>query len=133
MILPTEVCRTRFASADRAFLATTGLDLRPHVVPVTFALTGDVVLIAVDHKPKTTRNLRRLRNLTENPRATLLIDHYAPDWTELWWVRADCTAVVVPEHPVDALAAKYEQYAETPPAGPFIVASVDKWTGWSAS
>ncbi|MGC4937579.1 TIGR03668 family PPOX class F420-dependent oxidoreductase [Kribbella sp. DT2] len=133
MILPTEDCRTRFAAADRAFLATTGLDLRPHVVPVTFTLTDDVVVIAVDHKPKTTRNLKRLRNLAENPQATLLIDHYSPDWTHLWWIRADCTAAVVPEHPVEALAAKYSQYAETPPAGPFIVASVDKWTGWSAS
>ncbi len=133
MILPTEVCRSRFATAERAFLATTGLDLRPHVVPVTFALTGDTVLIAVDHKPKTTRNLRRLRNLTENPRATLLIDQYSPDWTHLWWIRADCTAHVVPEHPIDALAGKYPQYVENPPAGPFIVANVDKWTGWSAS
>ncbi|GAB3816853.1 TIGR03668 family PPOX class F420-dependent oxidoreductase [Kribbella italica] len=133
MILDTEDCRTRFTAADRAFLATTGLDLRPHVVPVTFTLSDDVIVIAVDHKPKTTRNLRRLRNLAENPRATLLLDHYAPDWTQLWWIRADCTAAVVAEHPVEALAAKYPQYADTPPAGPFIVASVDKWTGWSAS
>lgn len=133
MILPTDLCRTRFAAADRAFLATTGLDLRPHVVPVTFAVAEDVVVIAVDHKPKTTRNLRRLRNLAENPKATLLIDQYAADWTQLWWVRADCTASVVQQHPTEALAAKYQQYAETPPAGPFIVAQVTKWTGWSAS
>jgi PPOX class probable F420-dependent enzyme len=133
VILPTEDCRARFASADRAVLATTGLDLRPHVVPVTFTLADDIIVIAVDHKPKTTRNLRRLRNLTENPQATLLIDHYSPDWTHLWWIRADCTAQVVPEHPVEALAAKYEQYVDHPPAGPFIVAHVDNWTGWSAS
>ncbi|ADB35439.1 pyridoxamine 5'-phosphate oxidase-related FMN- binding protein [Kribbella flavida DSM 17836] len=133
MILPTRICRARFAAADRAVLATTGSDLRPHLVPVTFTLTDDVVVVAVDHKPKTTRNLRRLRNLTENPKATLLVDHYSPDWTHLWWIRADCTAAVVPTHPTDGLAAKYPQYAETSPAGPFIVAHVDHWTGWSAS
>lgn len=133
MILPAEVCRDRFTAADRVVLATTGLDLRPHLVPVTFALTGDEVLIAIDDKPKTTRNLRRLRNLTENPRAALLADHYSPDWTRLWWIRADGTATITPTAPTEALAAKYPQYATTPPAGPFIHITVTNWTGWSAS
>ncbi|TWD79839.1 PPOX class probable F420-dependent enzyme [Kribbella amoyensis] len=133
MILPPGRCRELFAAADRVVLATTGADLRPHLVPVTFVLTGDRVLIAIDHKPKTTKNLRRLRNLTENPRVALLADHYTPDWTQLWWTRADGTATVLPSVPTEPLAAKYPQYAETPPTGPFIEIQIEKWTGWSAS
>ncbi|TDO54232.1 PPOX class probable F420-dependent enzyme [Kribbella sp. VKM Ac-2527] len=133
MILPADVCRDRFTTADRVFLATTGADLVPHIVPVTFALTDDVVLIAVDHKPKTTRNLRRLRNIAANPRVALLLDHYEADWTHLWWIRANGTATVVPDAPTAPLTAKYPQYAETPPSGPFIVITVERWTGWSAS
>jgi PPOX class probable F420-dependent enzyme len=131
VILPADVCRQRFTAADRVFLATTGEDLRPHIVPVTFALTGDEVLIAVDHKPKTTPNLRRLRNITWNPRVSLLADHYAPDWTHLWWIRADGTASITQQAPIDALATKYAQYRSQPPAGPFIHVTVDTWTGWS--
>jgi PPOX class probable F420-dependent enzyme len=133
VILPPDVCRERFAACDRVVLATTGTDLRPHLVPVTFVLAGDRVLIAIDDKPKTTRNLRRLRNLAENPRAALLADHYSPDWTQLWWIRADGTATIITSAPTDRLAAKYPQYAEKPPAGPFIDITIDNWTGWSAS
>lgn len=133
MILPADVCRDRFTAADRVFLATTDADLVPHIVPVTFALTDDVVLIAVDHKPKTTRNLRRLRNIAFNPRVALLLDHYEPDWTHLWWIRANGTATITEDAPIAGLTAKYPQYAETPPPGPFITIAVEKWTGWSAS
>ncbi len=133
MILPADVCRDRFTAADRVFLATTGADLVPHIVPVTFALTDDVVLIAVDHKPKTTRNLRRLRNIAANPRVALLLDHYEPDWTHLWWIRANGTATITEDAPIASLTAKYPQYAETPPTGPFIAINVERWTGWSAS
>jgi PPOX class probable F420-dependent enzyme len=133
VILPADVCRDRFTAADRVFLATTGADLVPHIVPVTFALTDDVVLIAVDHKPKTTRNLRRLRNITENAQVALLLDHYEPDWTHLWWIRAKGTATIVEDAPIAPLTTKYPQYAETPPSGPFIIINVDRWTGWSAS
>ena len=51
----------------------------------------------------------------------LLADHYEDDWTALWWVRADGRGRVLdpgePEaqHAVALLAARYEQYAATPP------------------
>ena len=131
MILPADICRQRFGAADRAFLATTGEDLRPHLVPVTFALTGDEVLIAIDHKPKTTPNLRRLANIAWNSRVALLTDRYDADWTQLWWIRADGHADVIQQASVDPLAAKYPQYRSQPPAGPFIHITVNNWTGWS--
>ena len=91
-------CRRRFGSARRAVLATTGSDNQPHLVPVTFALLDDEVLVhAVDHKPKRTTALRRLRTIAENPRVAFLADRYDDDWARLWWIRADGEAVAA--HP----------------------------------
>ena len=130
--------RQRLASARVARLATVRPDGTPHVVPVTFAVEGDLVYTAVDHKPKSTRSLLRLENVARHPRVALLADHYSDDWDELWWVRVDGRASVVTDadearHPVDALAERYEQYREYRPAGPVIVIRVDHWTGWSSS
>ena len=74
-----------------ARLATAGPDSRPHIVPVTFAVDGDAIYSAVDAKPKTTADLRRLRNIAAEPRAAVLTDHYEVDWDRLWWARADGT------------------------------------------
>lgn len=133
MILGPADCRDRLAAADRAFLATTGPELRPHLVPITFVLTGDQLVFAIDQKPKTTRSLRRLANIAWNPQVAVLCDQYDADWTQLWWVRADGQAAVQPTGPFDALAAKYPQYAESPPAGPFVTITITNWTGWSYS
>jgi len=138
MKLTTAQARARFAAARVARLATTGSDGQPHVVPVTFAVDGDRICTAVDHKPKTTRNLRRLRNIEENPRVALLADHYAEDWATLWWVRVDGRASIVTDaasvdHHLDLLAGRYEQYRQTRPAGPVIVIEAVRWTGWTGS
>jgi PPOX class probable F420-dependent enzyme len=124
----------RFAQARVARLATADKDGRPHLVPVTFAVRADVVVIAVDHKPKTTTNLRRLRNIAENSQVSLLVDHYDEDWRQLWWVRVDGVARILPEagriEPVAWLRAKYEQYRDRPPAGPVIEIRVRKVVDW---
>lgn len=128
--------RDRFAGARVARLATVGPGARPHLVPVTFALDGDLVLSAVDAKPKSTRRLRRLANIAANPEVCLLADHYADDWAALWWVRADGTAEVRPSVPPaqrELLAAKYQQYRELAPEGPFVLVRVRAWRGWSAA
>jgi PPOX class probable F420-dependent enzyme len=133
-----DVARARFGRERVARLATAGGDGAPHLVPVVFAVTGDRVVTAIDHKPKTTAGLRRLRNIRERPQVCLLADHYDEDWARLWWVRADGLARVVEEGPereaaLDALAAKYRHYRERRPAGPVIVVDVTRWTGWSAT
>jgi PPOX class probable F420-dependent enzyme len=107
-------------------------------VPATFVVDGDLVHVAVDHKPKTTTALQRLRNIAANPRVALLADHYEADWDALWWVRADGQAAVTTDadgmrHPVDLLAARYEQYRERRPAGPVITIRIDRWTGWAGA
>ncbi|MFI9380545.1 TIGR03668 family PPOX class F420-dependent oxidoreductase [Kutzneria sp. NPDC052558] len=127
----------RVAAARVARLATVGADGRPHLVPVTFALRGRVVVIAVDHKPKTTTTLRRLRNIRENDQVSLLVDHYEEDWRRLWWVRVDGVARVLTEQaqrrePVSWLCEKYAQYRERPPTGPVIRIDVVTDVNWGA-
>ncbi|MGW2330118.1 TIGR03668 family PPOX class F420-dependent oxidoreductase [Streptomyces sp. NPDC001700] len=143
MRLETPEARRRFARARVLRLATTDEDGRPHLVPATFALTtpehgGDTVVTAVDHKPKRHQDLKRLRNIHANPAVSLLVDHYDEDWRQLWWVRADGRARIVPAvaaaeraDPVRQLVGKYPQYADRPPRGPVIAIEVTRWSGWA--
>jgi len=135
-----ESARALFATARVARLASVGEDGAPHLVPIVFALDGDLLYSAVDHKPKRTRRLRRLANIAAHPRVSVLADHYEADWTRLWWARADGVGRVVEagvgvefERAVAALVARYEQYAGQPPAGPAIVIEIERWSGWSAA
>lgn len=118
-------------------LATADEQGRPHLVAVTFTASKGTVYTAIDHKPKSTRDLKRLANIRANPRVSLLADHYEDDWDRLWWVRVDGHARIVedPEemaHPVALLADRYHQYRERPPEGPVIAVLIDQWTGWAA-
>jgi PPOX class probable F420-dependent enzyme len=126
---------TSFADARVARLATVDESGRPHVVPVTFALDGDIAYIAVDHKPKTTRNLKRLRNIEADPRVSLLVDEYTEDWAQLWWIRADGIATILRDpatfaEPIRLLAAKYPQYRANPIEGPIIRIEITHRAGW---
>jgi PPOX class probable F420-dependent enzyme len=128
--------RRRVERVPVARLATVRPDGRPHVVPITFALEGDSVVTAVDHKPKTTTSLQRLRNIEARPVASVLVDNYEEDWSRLWWARGDGAARIVAEgaereEAVERLVEKYRQYRETPPRGPVIVVSVSRWVTWS--
>jgi PPOX class probable F420-dependent enzyme len=132
--------RARFAAARVARLATADADGIPHLVPVVFAVDGDVVYSAVDAKPKRTTALRRLDNVRANPRVALLADHYDDaDWNALWWVRADGSGRVLDPPDAEAhaavslLLARYPQYRATPPAGPVLAVDVHHWLGWSAT
>ncbi|MFR9731364.1 TIGR03668 family PPOX class F420-dependent oxidoreductase [Saccharopolyspora sp. MS10] len=137
MRISHEQARYWFQQAAVARLATADPEARPHLVPVTFAVRGDVLVTAVDHKPKSTTALRRLRNIERNPQVALLVDHYSADWEQLWWARADGRAEVRPaeRHPelVGALTAKYEQYRHHPPRLDLIVVRVERWSGWRAA
>ena len=132
--------KVRFTQSPVARLATVTPDGTPHLVPVVFAVEGEgpeVVYTAVDAKPKTTQRLRRLTNIENNPQASLLVDHYADDWTQLWWVRADGVATI---HHDDEqmhtgyrlLRAKYAQYQSVPLNGPVIAVTVRRWSSWHA-
>lgn len=131
-----EQSRSCFAQARVLRLGTADRRGVPHLVPATFAMHGDSIAIAVDHKPKRHMNLKRLANIEENPAVTLLVDHFDEDWNELWWARADGVAEVLDnrlaQELVDALVNKYAQYRERRPAGPVIRIGVKRWSGWVA-
>ncbi|GAB2819722.1 TIGR03668 family PPOX class F420-dependent oxidoreductase [Streptomyces daliensis] len=149
--------RAAFAGSRVARLATVDADGRPHLVPVVFAVTGDTVVTAVDHKPKRTTRLKRLANIEANPAVCLLVDAYDEEWEHLWWARADGTARVLPpasdasdacdasdttgaSGAADAarsaellglLVEKYgHHYAGRPPRGPVTEVTVGRWSGW---
>ncbi len=138
MRLSPDEARRRFAEARIARLATVGADGAPHLVPVVFAVEGDLVHTIVDAKPKSTRDLARLRNVARSPRVALLVDHYDDDWSQLWWVRADGTGRVVGDGPereraIALLRRRYPQYgAPDPVFGAAMIVQVDRWGGWSA-
>ena len=133
-----EELRRRAESAPVARLATVDGAGRPRVVPCCFAVDGDVVYTAVDHKPKRTSRLARLDDIRRSPAVGLVVDHYEDDWSALWWVRLDGSARVVEDGPdwergIDLLVAKYHQYQERRPTGPVIVIAVERGRSWSAS
>lgn len=135
---PVSELDARFVAARRAVLATVTPEGAPHVVPIVFAVAGDRLYTAVDHKPKRSTRLARLANIRADPRVSVLADHYDDDWDRLWWVRVDGRAAVheagdQAEAGRSALVAKYDQYRERPPAGPVITVTIDSVRSWSAA
>jgi len=134
----------RFLDAHRVgHLATAGADGAPHVVPVCYALDDDALYVVADEKPKRRppRELRRLRNLRENPRAAVVVDDYDEDWSRLAYllvrgpagvVSAETHALVLP-----LLRARYPQYAtmalDDPEWNPILRLEPARVTLWRAT
>ena len=119
MQLPAAAILAAYRTVPRATLATLTPDGEARLVPTVFVHHADALWSPVDGKPKATPELARLRDITRDPRVTLLIDHYDADWQKLWWIRVRGEAFA--ERSVDpdggvarALRAKYAQYATTP-------------------
>ena len=129
--------RDLLATARVARLGLLDAEDRPRVLPVTYAVAGAAVWTAVDHKPKSRSGdqLARVRWLRRNPAAAVTVDRYSDDWERLAWVqllgRVDVLAAPQPDA-VAALAARYEQYRERPPAGPFLRLAVERALCWSS-
>ena len=118
-----------------ATLATIRTDGRVDLVPITFAFDDHVVVTAIDHKKKSTTELKRLDNIRQFPEVTLLVDDQ--DWKQLWWVRVRGRAKVHQsgneyELALDLLSQRYSQYAEKRPKGPAIIIERTEVTGWKA-
>ena len=100
-----------------ARLGTADAAGRPLVVPVCYVFDGERCYTPIDAKPKRdpTRALRRVRNIAENPRVSLLVDRWDEDWAGLRWVLVEGRADVLDEgaelaRAVSLLVAKYPQY-----------------------
>jgi PPOX class probable F420-dependent enzyme len=128
-----------------ARLATVAASGRPALVPIVFAMVDGAVCSPIDAKPKRTAELQRLRNVARDARAALLLDHYADDWRDLWWLRVDVHAEVCDEAALGArglerieaaLAAKYPQYRDVAVfrgAPHLLRMAVESHVAWSAS
>jgi PPOX class probable F420-dependent enzyme len=114
---------------------------RPLVVPVCYVLDGDRLASAVDAKPKSTRNLRRLRNIADNPHVSLVIDVWDEDWSRLCWVIVQGRAEVLTggadfTRAIDALRSKYPQYRERPldrTQGALVTVTPTRLLAWRGS
>ena len=142
--------QSRFLDAARVgALATADGDGRPHVVPVVFILDGGRIYTPIDGKPKgEPSGLRRLRNIRENPRISLLVSRYEEDWTRLGFVLFRGTAMILESGAADGrpaeeeaecrraealLREKYPQYETVPLGGPgglFIRITLERATSW---
>ena len=132
--------RVRTARVGR--MATVSPSNRPHVVPFVFVIVehGDarVVYWAVDHKPKRSSDLKRIRNLEANPAVELVVDGYEEDWQRLWWVRCSGTARVVDDESerrdaLGALVDKYPRYRLAPPDGVVVAIDIATISSWAAA
>lgn len=120
----------RLATADRAGV--------PHLVPVCFAIAGDRLYITIDEKPKSQfgRELKRIRNVLENPAVAVLVDRWDEDWSRLGWVMLRGRAEILDagdEHAAAQvmLRARYPQYAAMRLEDhPVIAIGIEKTTRW---
>jgi PPOX class probable F420-dependent enzyme len=133
-----------FLDAHRvAHLATAGAGGLPHVVPLCYARLGDRIYFVADEKPKQrgARALKRLANLAENPRAALVVDDYADDWSRLAFLLVHLDAAPVEDDAEygAALAALRERYAPyrrmplTRERNPMVRLTPRRWHLWRAS
>ena len=101
----------RMATADR-----TG---EPHIVPVCYVFDEGCLFTPIDSKPKRVsyEKLKRVKNISANPKISILLDRYSEDWKELYYILITGTADLLPyghsrKRAVELLTAKYSQYKE---------------------
>ncbi|HKF55258.1 MAG TPA: TIGR03668 family PPOX class F420-dependent oxidoreductase [Blastocatellia bacterium] len=113
--------RTYISDHRVARLATADASGRPSVIPICYAFDGITIYSPIDRKPKSVsaQDLKRVRNLEENPYVSLVIDDYSDNWAELSYVQISGTARMIEpddelqgEHrrAVEMLRDKYPQY-----------------------
>jgi PPOX class probable F420-dependent enzyme len=102
-----------------AHLATVDAGGAPHNVPLCFWFDDATrFYFIIDEKPKRvpTGGIKRMRNIAENPRVALMVDHYEEDWAFLAYVLIHGEARIVVEDDNEYLLAlrhlrdKYPQY-----------------------
>ena len=140
---PLTESQARFlAEARVGRLATADSAGRPHVIPVCFAYDGEAVYIVLDRKPKNVEliRLRRVRNILDNPQASLVVDHWDEDWSALRYVLVSCRAELLDgdgeeeARAVSMLREKYRQYRDMDIEGnPVIKLTPLRFTAWSFS
>lgn len=102
-----------------ARLATADAAGTPHVIPICYVIVGETLYFGIDEKPKreSSKPLKRIRNLIENPKAAVVIDRYDNDWNQLGWVMIRGAAEILKDcdeqvRAHEALRERYPQYRE---------------------
>jgi PPOX class probable F420-dependent enzyme len=140
--------RTIFTKAEFDFvsrmrvarLATCDASGQPHVIPVVFAIDDQKLYTPLDEKPKRVApgNLKRVRNLLENPQVAIVVDEYDEDWTRLAWVLVKGTGEIVERGEghstgMRLLRKKYPQYEVMRLENrPMIVITVRRVISWKS-
>lgn len=136
MILPQESSKGHEQSVDMASprishvlktsriarLATVDSTSAPFLVPICYAYDGKRLYTPLDAKPKRVpgTQLKRVRNIKENPKVAVVIDEYGEDWSQLYYVLilgiASLIAAASPDHVavLKLLRRKYAQYRQMP-------------------
>ena len=129
----------RFLAERRvAHLATADARAVPHVVPVCFAISESTLYITIDDKPKRApgTELKRVKNIAENPAVAVVVDRYDEDWTRLGWVMLRGQAEILTagtehDHAQTLLCSRYPQLAAMQIAHlPVIAIRIAKVTSW---
>lgn len=106
--LPPEAAAI-LSDSRHAILFTLGDDAA-YAVPVVFAIEGEEILLPLDEKPKSGKQLKRVSNIEENGSATILFERWDEDWTQLGWVMVRGKARVEERDIRAFLAPRYPQY-----------------------
>ena len=128
--------------AHVARLATVDPQSRPHVVPVVFVFHEGSFFVPLDEKTKrvSPSELRRVKNIENNPNVTLLIDEYHDDWKKLCYLLIHGTAGIIGpasdklvELVHKLLVSKYPQYQEISLGDFCIKMEPQRYTFWQNS
>lgn len=123
-----------------ARLATADAGGAPYAVPICYAFDGERIYTAIDLKPKRVggRELKRIRNILQNPKVAIVIDDYSENWSELAYVMIRGAAeIIVDGEERDCAEAllreKYEQYAGLLERGCAVIRIVpERVASWGA-
>jgi PPOX class probable F420-dependent enzyme len=122
-----------------ARLGTADENGTPYLVPVCYAFDGTHFYTPLDEKPKRIprTKLRRVRNIEARHEATLLVDQYADDWSQLGYVLIyGYAALIAPtdERHRPAIALLRERYVQYKSMAleqyPLIMITPQRITAW---
>jgi len=82
-------------SSRVARLGTSSKNGPAYIVPIVFANTENRIYFVIDHKTKSGKELKRLSNIRETGKGTLLVDKYSENWDELFYLLLFCRAKVI--------------------------------------
>ena len=89
--------KTIIDKATVARLATVDSECKPHLIPVVFVFDNDHYFIPIDEKTKRSKpeDLKRIKNIQQNPNVALLIDEYNEDWRKLYFIMIQGKASII--------------------------------------